>query len=231
MRIAARPICSYAGTTWDEYDLTTMGLARQLLGEYRARLRAEKERAELLRRTGARVGDRADLHAVYGVGVGVPNGTIVSDDVSIGDYSYVGPGSSLENCTIGRYCSISARVQVCPGEHALSYATTHPVALSGHESKRRPVTIGSDVLISLNVVVLAGVTVGHGAVLGAGAVVTRDVAPYEIVGGVPARRINSRFGNEATVARLLDIAWWDWPRERILRNGAFLRDPSAEPVA
>lgn len=160
----------------------------------------------------------------------MPDGTIVDDDVSVGAYSYVGPGSSLENCTIGRYCSISAGVQVCPGEHVLTYATTHPVALSNEEPKRAQVTIGNDVLISLNVVVLSGVTIGDGAVLGAGAVVSKDVAPYEIVGGVPARRIGMRFDAE-TIARLLDTRWWDWPHDRVLRNKAFLRNPSLEPSA
>jgi acetyltransferase-like isoleucine patch superfamily enzyme len=207
-----------------------MGLARQMLGEHRARLRAERDREALRRRTGARVGDRADLRATYGAEVWVPNGTFVADDVSIGDHSYVGPGSSLENCTIGRYCSLSAGVNICPGEHVLSCTTTHPVALSGQEPKRPPVVIGSDVLVSLNVVVLAGVTVGHGAVLAAGAVVREDVVPYEIVGGVPARPIGSRFDAE-TVARLLDVAWWEWPRDRVLRNKDFLRDPSADPAA
>ncbi|WP_139306467.1 CatB-related O-acetyltransferase [Nocardioides exalbidus] len=206
-----------------------MGMARQLLGEYRVRVRAEQERRALSLRTGVRIGGQASLVAEYGEGVRVSSTTIVDDDVSIGDYSYVGYGSSLENCRIGRYCSISAGVHVCPGEHVLSYATTHPVALNGEEPKRAMVTIGHDVLISLNVVVLAGVTIGHGEVLGAGAVVAKDVAPYEIVGGVPARRIDMRFDAD-TVAKLLDISWWDWSRDRVFRNQEFLRNPS-EPTA
>lgn len=199
-----------------------------MLRDHRAQLHAEREREALFQRAGARVGDQANLRATYGAGVSVPNGTYVGDDVTIGDYSYIGPGSSLENCVVGRYCSISSGVYVCPGEHVLSYTTTHPVALSNREAKRPPVVIGNDVLVSLNVVILAGVTVAHGAVLAAGAVVRKDVAPYEIVGGVPARQIGLRFDTE-TASRLLDVAWWDWPRDRVLRNERFLRDPSVTP--
>jgi hypothetical protein len=79
----------------------------------------------------------------------------------------------------------------------------------------RPPTIGSDVWIGSNVTVLQGVTVGHGAVIAAGAVVTKDVPPYAIVGGVPAKVIRYRFAPEV-VRELLELRWWEWPLERIL---------------
>ena len=75
-------------------------------------------------------------------------------------------------------------------------------------------TTGNDVWIGHNAVIMAGVTLGHGAVVGAGAVVTHDVAPYEIVGGVPARHIGWRY-DEDTIAALLRIQWWDWSHEEL----------------
>ena len=74
--------------------------------------------------------------------------------------------------------------------------------------------MGNDVWIGRNALILSGVTIGNGAVIAAGAVVTKDVAPYEVVGGVPARHIKLRFGVETVIA-LNRIAWWDWPMEKI----------------
>ncbi len=82
---------------------------------------------------------------------------------------------------------------------------------------RGDIVIGSDVWIGYEAVILSGVTIGDGAVIGARAVVTKDVPPYTIVGGVPARPIRKRF-NDSTIAALLRLRWWDWPRERIARN-------------
>lgn len=83
--------------------------------------------------------------------------------------------------------------------------------------KRAPVTIGNDVLVSLNAVILSGVTVGDGAVIGAGAVVTRDVAPYEIVGGVPAKHIGWRF-EETERQQIADTGWWNLDRDALENN-------------
>ena len=78
------------------------------------------------------------------------------------------------------------------------------------------IVLGNDVWVGFEAVILAGVTIGNGAIIGARAVVTRDVPPYTIVGGVPARPIRARFPEE-TVKRLQRLGWWDWPRERIAR--------------
>lgn len=77
--------------------------------------------------------------------------------------------------------------------------------------------IGNDVWIGYEAVILSGVTIGDGAVVGARAVVTKDVPPYTIVGGVPASKIRRRFSDE-TISRLLDLKWWEWPTERIAQN-------------
>ena len=77
--------------------------------------------------------------------------------------------------------------------------------------------IGNDVWIGYEAVILSGVTIGDGAIIGARAVVTRDVPPYTIAGGVPAKPIRKRFSDD-TISALLNIKWWDWPKERIARH-------------
>lgn len=165
----------------------------------------------------------ADLQASYGRGVSIGKGSYIDQDVSIGDFSYVNQNSSLENCVVGKYCSISSGVYVNPYEHDNHLFTTHPVVRNGVSDGSRPkVLIGNDVLISLNVIILSGVTVGDGAVIGAGAVVTSDVAPYEIVGGVPSKHIRWRF-DEVTRQMLQRIQWWNWSKEQVLKNLSFLK--------
>lgn len=86
---------------------------------------------------------------------------------------------------------------------------------------RGDIIIGNDVWIGFEAVIMAGVHIGDGAIIGSRAVVTKDVPPYTIVGGVPAREIRKRF-DPATVERLQALKWWNWPEERILRNLPYL---------
>ncbi|WHY33849.1 CatB-related O-acetyltransferase [Cytobacillus firmus] len=149
--------------------------------------------------------------------------TVVEDNVIIGDYSYVNSGSYIENCVIGKFCSISSGVYICPYEHNHQMRTTHPIIRYGKtDSPRMPVVIGNDVLISLNAVILEGVKIGDGAVIGAGAVVTKDVKSYEIVGGIPAKHIKFRFSS-SDIEYLQSLKWWDWDIEKIKNNLDFLR--------
>lgn len=157
----------------------------------------------------------ASLQARYQKHVHIAPRTIVADDVSMGKYSYVNTCSSVENCTIGNYCSISSGVWICPSEHDIHRRSSHPFV--GAVAKRVPVTIGNDVLISLNAVILSGVTIGDGAVIGAGAVVTKDVAPFEIVGGVPAKHIGWRFEEEER-KQIADTGWWNLDRDILEKN-------------
>lgn len=163
---------------------------------------------------------RASLKAKYGKNVMIGEETVITDDVTIGDYSYVNRLSSIENATIGKYCSISSGVWICPYEHNLICRTTHPFAKNKLEIKRRNVQIGNDVLVSLNVVILEGVTIGDGAVIAAGAVVTKDVKPYEVVGGVPARHIKWRFEQDE-IQHLTSIQWWNYSYEDVMKNTDF----------
>lgn len=145
---------------------------------------------------------------------------------SIGAFSYVGMDSTVTAADIGRYCSIAPGVVIGPSEHPIDYFSTHPFAsgLNGPfndsddyqdiAADRRKVAmprtvIGSDVWIGQNVVIRRGVTVGHGAVIGAQAFVGKDVEPYAIVGGVPARFIRWRFDEEIR-KRMLAVKWWEY---------------------
>lgn len=132
-------------------------------------------------------------------------------------YSIVGPYSSLFKVHIGPYSGVAERVTVGALPHWPELPTTHvfPVnAEFGFCNRAWPevpgTTLGADAWIGAAAVVRAGIRIGHGAVVAAGAVVTKDVADYEIVAGVPARRIRMRFSDDM-VGRLVQLRWWDWP--------------------
>ncbi|PWM37864.1 MAG: acetyltransferase [Clostridiales bacterium] len=132
---------------------------------------------------------------------------------------------------IGKFCSIAcgARFLFNSANHTLTSLSTYPFHLFYEEwgldrkdvtrswDNKGDIVIGNDVWIGYEAVVLAGVTIGDGAVIGARAVVTEDVAPYTIVGGVPARPIRRRFPEE-TISALLRLRWWDWPKDKIAQN-------------
>lgn len=164
---------------------------------------------------------KASLKAQYGLNVVIGENTYIAANVSIGDFTYINSGSYIENCVIGKFCSISSGVYICPVEHDYNLLTTHPISRKMRESK--VVRVGNDVLISLNVVVLQGVYIGDGAVIAAGSIVTKDVKPYEIVGGNPAKHIKYRFEDEK-ISRILKSEWWNWDIEIIkneLKNNSF----------
>lgn len=164
---------------------------------------------------------KASLDAKYEKNVMISENVTITPDVSIGKYSYVNKNSSVENCSIGNYCSISSGVWICPYEHHLTTITTHPFINTICTEKRKRVTIGNDVLISLNAILLNGVHIGDGAVIAAGAVVTHDVEPFEIVGGVPAKHIGWRFPDDLK-EKVLSMKWWEKDVEEIMRNKELL---------
>lgn len=132
---------------------------------------------------------------------------------------------------IGKFCSIAcgAKFIFNSANHTLSSVSTYPFPIFFEEwglnikdvaaawDNKGDIIIGNDVWIGYEAVILAGVTVGDGAIIGTRAVVTKDVPPYTIVGGVPAKPIRKRFNNE-TLDELLKIRWWDWSEEKIARN-------------
>ena len=149
----------------------------------------------------------------------------------LGDFSYLGNGCMIADAQIGRFCAIAAQVRIGAPNHPIDRPSLHRFTYCPEyyfdtaqrdrtffELRRADrVVIGHDVWIGHAVIVLPGVRVGNGAVLAAGAVVTRDVAPYTIVAGVPARPIRQRFSREIA-ARLERIAWWNWPFDIIFER-------------
>ena len=132
---------------------------------------------------------------------------------------------------IGKFCSIAcgAKFLFTSGNHALQSLSTYTFPIFFEEWRLDPkdicrawdnkgdIVIGSDVWIGYEAVILSGVTIGDGAIIGARAVVTKDVPPYTIVGGVPARPIRRRF-DDAAIETLEALRWWDWDPEKIRRN-------------
>ncbi|WP_042777746.1 DapH/DapD/GlmU-related protein [Sinorhizobium fredii] len=163
------------------------------------------------------------------------------DEVEFGDYSYIMQDGSIWCATIGKFVNIAAAVRINATNHPTWRATLHhftyraPMYWDDAEPdhdlfawrRQNRVTIGHDVWIGHGATILPGVTVGNGAVIGAGAVVSKDVAPYTIVGGVPAKLIRERF--KAEIGEAMDrLAWWDWDHAKLRRALEDFRELTAE---
>ena len=141
------------------------------------------------------------------------------------DYSYTYADVMIIYSEVGKFCSIASHARINPGTHPMGRVSQHhftyrrvQYGFAGPDDeaffdwrRENKCIIGHDVWIGHGATILPGVSVGTGAVVGAGAVVSRDVAPYEIVAGVPARPVRKRFPEQA-IEKLLAIAWWDWDR-------------------
>ncbi|WP_378949214.1 DapH/DapD/GlmU-related protein [Mesorhizobium sp. ANAO-SY3R2] len=166
--------------------------------------------------------------------------TRISESV-LGDYSYVMQDCSLWCATVGKFSNIAAAVRINATNHPTWRPTLHHFTYRAsdywddaeHETeffewrRSNAVTIGHDTWLGHGVTVLPGVTIGDGAVIGSGAVVTKDVAPYTIVAGVPARPIRERF-DRRTAERFQALAWWDWDHARLRTALDDFRNLSAE---
>lgn len=177
-----------------------------------------------------RVGYMVKLNNVqFGINNWISDHAIIENS-SIGDFSYVSGNSVILETTMGKFCSIGPNVRTAPGKHPTKkFVSTHPALFSNpdycpknffnkdHHNPFRHVEIGNDVWICANAVIADGVKIGDGAIIGANAVVTTDVEPYSIVGGVPAKHIRFRFEPDE-INFLLDLKWWDKDIEWIEQN-------------
>lgn len=221
----------------------TSQMIEALLGFPRAlaRLCASEGRLRYLRKRypGVRFGEgvNADEHCTFGKAVLVhPNALLAH--ASIGDYSYIGSDCTVIHAELGRYCSVGPEVRIGLGRHPINgvistfpgFYSANPPTIRYNEPTGYPeyatVRIGSDVWIGARAIIMDGLTIGSGAIIGAGAIVTKDVLPYEIVGGVPARRIRLRYTPDQ-IERLLKIAWWDRGEEFCRRHAKLFNDPEA----
>ncbi len=136
-----------------------------------------------------------------------------------------------DRLTIGKFCSIAcgAKFLFTSARHARMSLSTYPFpiffeewGLNVHDvttawDNRGDITIGNDVWIGYEAVIMSGITIGDGAIIGARAVVTRDVPPYAVMGGVPAKVLRKRFSDDV-ISTLLKTAWWNWPEEKIKKH-------------
>ena len=157
---------------------------------------------------------------------------LLENDITIGDCTYISANTNIySNVKIGKFCSIASNVNIAPGEHDVYNLTTHPIMynkiwrkklnikenesyenmIGGHD---KVTEIGNDVWIALNVFIKRGVTIGDGAVIGAGSIVTKDVEPYSIVVGNPAKIIKYRTSKE-NINFLEENKWWNLSNEEI----------------
>jgi acetyltransferase-like isoleucine patch superfamily enzyme len=151
-------------------------------------------------------------------------------DCSIGGYSYVSHETEIIFTTVGKFCSIGPGCRIGLGIHPSDHVSTSPVFFSTRKQaginftpadqfeENKEIRIGNDVWIGANAMILDGVEIGTGAIVAAGSVVTKDVAPYTIVAGVPAIPKRKRFSDEQ-IDCLLRSCWWDWAPEKLLKYG------------
>lgn len=170
-------------------------------------------------------------------GVVIEEQVVINNDIrSIGRNIYIGRNTNIGACdSIGHFTSISSGVRIGLMAHPAGFVSTSPVFYAPRrgwvkeslfdESEGRRTVIGNDVLISAHALIKNGVTIGHGAIIGAGSFVDKDVPPYAIVAGSPAKLIRMRF-SEQLVERLLKSEWWNLPDEKI-KNAGHFQDPEA----
>lgn len=179
--------------------------------------------------------------------VGFLKPLVDADNIEIGDFTYyddpAGPEHFVEKCVlyhypfigdrlvIGSYCAIAegTKFVMNGANHAMSGFSTYPFNIFGNgweegfdqatwsKELRGDTIVGNDVWIGMEALIMPGVAIGHGSIVAARAVVSRDVPPYSIVAGNPAKVVKQRFDPQ-TVARLLAVAWWDWPVDKVSRN-------------
>lgn len=187
-----------------------------------------------------RIGDESiiyDSHIANNVEINRRNLILES---TVGRYSYTGINTVIRSANLGNFCSISWGVSIGGADHPHSNFSTlreskfefldKGVSENTYEDYSLPCIIGNDVLVSTNVIILRNVKIGDGAIIGAGSVVTRDVEPYAIMAGVPARKIKMRFPLEI-IEELVKIKWWEWPIDIIREYKELLFSTEIDDIA
>ena len=188
----------------------------------------------------SKLGKKVTIRNVYFCGENAVFSNTSLSNCYIGMCSYVSRNCKLTNVKIGNFCSIADNVNTCNGQHPTTgfvttfpsfyYNTSSQIGYSFHQgsplydTSRRPegekkyeIVVGSDVWIGSHALLMPGIRIGDGAVIAAGSVVTKDVLPFSIVGGVPAKVIKMRF-TDAQIDKLLKIKWWNKPLKDIKQN-------------
>lgn len=162
-----------------------------------------------------------------GLDVYIGNNCHISNSF-IGNYSYINSNSRIRNAVIGKFCSIGSGVKIDLGSHPTDFVSTHPTFYANNKpfktfathtyfQEYKQVTIGNDIWIGEGAIIMGGVTIGNGAIIAAGSIVTKNVEPYAIVGGVPAKFIRYRF-DETARAIIQKSQWWDNDHQWLQNN-------------
>lgn len=227
----SKPVFRFSDLNLDEIDVIVVAVEKYVEIKHMLDKESYKEVFYLFEKTGS-----ADLEKAIST-------NRVENGVLIGKRTY-GTKTTIHfpGCVsfIGAYCSINYTAAIGGANHPMHFVSTHPIfytkksaqelydiAFADEEvdikDNKSKIVIGNDVWIGTYATILPGVTIGDGAVIGAGAVVTKDVPPYAVVGGTPAKVIKYRFSQEV-IEGLLKIKWWDWPDEKIRENAYLFYD-------
>jgi acetyltransferase-like isoleucine patch superfamily enzyme len=172
--------------------------------------------------------------------VNIGDNLYISDNCSIrnskiGSNTYLNRNVQVLNCEIGKYCSIGTDVKLGMGKHPTNMVSTHPTFYANNKpystyaddmyfNEYTNIVIGNDVWIGSNVIILGEVSISNGAIIAAGSIVTKDIPPYAIAGGIPAKIIKYRF-SEDIIDELQKIQWWNFSEDWLKKNYKLLHNP------
>ena len=184
------------------------------------------------------IGDKAQLHNVV---IGKYNTLYQNVEIynsQLNDFVYISKGTIIHNTIIGKYCSIGPDVKIGLGKHPTDQISTFPafystkrqcqITFTTNDSfiETEHISIGNDVWIGANVIIMDGVTIGDGVIVAAGTIVTKNIAPYSIVGGIPSKLIRKRFSEEK-ICELVTFKWWDKDDHWLIENHKLFHNPDS----